>query len=40
MIIRMRELRKRNLSYRKIAYEFGLTATTAYKYVNEITITG
>ena len=39
-IMRMIALRKRNLSYRKIAYEFGLAATTVHKYVNEITITG
>jgi hypothetical protein len=40
MVMRMRELRKRKLSYKKIADEFGLTATTAHKYVNEITVTG
>jgi hypothetical protein len=40
MIMRMIELRKRNLSYKKIADEFGLAATTIHKYVNEIRITG
>jgi len=40
MIMRMIELRKRNLSRKKIADEFGLAATTVHKYVNEITITG
>jgi DNA invertase Pin-like site-specific DNA recombinase len=40
MVMRMIELRKRKLSYKKIADEFGLTATTVHKYANEITITG
>jgi hypothetical protein len=40
MMMRMRRLRKRNLSYRKIADELGLTISTVHKYTNKITIPG
>jgi predicted transcriptional regulator len=40
MVMYMRKLRKRNMSYRKIIAELGLTISTIRKYTSKTTIAG